>query len=481
MSARVLEAWIGTDHVGTLQESNGLWAFQYTPEWLASPRRFALSPHLPLVETPLLDGASIRHVQWYFDNLLPEESQRVLMASDSRVDVADAFGLLASYGAESAGSLTLVPPGQDAQTEGGLRPLSDQELAARINNMPKLPLNHGASKRMSLAGAQHKLAVVMDSDGLFEPVGAHPSTHILKPNHPGADYPYSAVNEWFVMQLAHKMKLHTPDVYRRYVPQSVYITQRFDRERRDGSWRRAHQIDACQLLGLDRGYKYAQGSIDTLRSMALACRSPAPVSLRLFKWLVFNVMVGNADAHLKNLSFLVHHKGIILSPHYDLLSVAVYESRAFNKTSWPKDTQLAWPILGAHRFSEVTKTLLVEAGVKIGIAKGTAARVAEDMIQRMPQVARSVHRELEYCNADLISRRPELAATLAGEARTVRAIVHGVITDMCIQLARDQQMKLNTASRKIPDSVTAPNGLDRDASEGSEAEDDQEIERGMSR
>src|SRR5690606_9217778 len=104
----------------------------------------------------LLDGASQRPVQWYFDNLLPEEGQRVLLAADARLDKADAFGLLAWYGAESAGSLTLRPPDAAPQITEALRPLPDAALDARIRRLPKAPLTQAAAKRMSLAGAQHK-------------------------------------------------------------------------------------------------------------------------------------------------------------------------------------------------------------------------------------------------------------------------------------------------------------------------------------
>ena len=171
MNGRSLRASINQTTVGTLQEVAGLWGFQYAADWLDNPQRFALSPHLPLTTEPLLDGASRRPVQWYFDNLLPEEGQRVLLAGDARLDVADAFGLLAWYGAESAGSVTLLPPDAAPQTAEPLRPLPDDALEARIRLLPKAPLTHAAIKRMSLAGAQHKLAVVLQDGALFEPEG----------------------------------------------------------------------------------------------------------------------------------------------------------------------------------------------------------------------------------------------------------------------------------------------------------------------
>ena len=49
---------------------------------------------MPLQAEPLVDGASVRAVQWYVDNLLPEENQRLLLAGDAGLDAADASSLL---------------------------------------------------------------------------------------------------------------------------------------------------------------------------------------------------------------------------------------------------------------------------------------------------------------------------------------------------------------------------------------------------
>lgn len=435
MNGRALRASINQTEVGTLQEVAGLWSFQYSADWLGSPRGFALSAHLPLTAGSLLDGASKRPVQWYFDNLLPEESQRVLLAGDAGLDAADAFGLLAWYGAESAGSLTLLPPDAAPQTTEPLQPLPDDAMENRIRQLPRAPLTHAAIKRMSLAGAQHKLAVVLQDGALFEPAGATPSTHILKPDHPDEDYPHSVINEWFVMRLAKRLGLDVPDVHRRYVPSPVYLIDRFDRVREGRGWQRRHVIDACQLLGLDRSFKYSQGSMENLAALAHACRSPAVARTRLFGWLVFNVLVGNSDAHLKNLSFLVSHEGVQLAPFYDLLSVATYDSPAFDKTGWPKQTRLAWPILGVRHFSDIKRGILVEAGAALNLAKGTAERVLENLRRRAVQEAETLYAEVATENAQIIEARPELSGTMAGELRCLRAILYTVIKEMAKQIA----------------------------------------------
>jgi len=48
-------------------------------------------------------------------------------------------------------------------------------------------------------------------------------------------------------------------------------------------------------------------------------------TLSLLKWALFNFLIGNADSHAKNLSFLYAGGTIRLAPFYDLLSTAVYE------------------------------------------------------------------------------------------------------------------------------------------------------------
>ena len=112
-----------------------------------------LSLSLPLLPEGMSHRGDV--VEHYFDNLLPEEGQRQLIARAAHTSVADAFGLLTQFGAESAGSITLLPPDQQP-TPGELRALPDEVLSQRIRDMPRVPLAEQAAKRMSLAGAQHK-------------------------------------------------------------------------------------------------------------------------------------------------------------------------------------------------------------------------------------------------------------------------------------------------------------------------------------
>ena len=414
---RELMAWIGDHLVGHMYDDNGVWSFRYADNWAA----FDLCPSLPRAQGSIVDNSSQRPVQWYFDNLLPEEGQRQLLAADVRLDAGDAFALLAYYGAESAGSLTLLPPGE-ALPSGALRALTDEALARRIAAMPRLPLSHEAHKRMSLAGAQHKLAVVLKGGELYEPVGAAPSTHILKPDHPERAFAHSVINEWFCMRLAARVGLTVPNVSRHYVPQPIYLIERFDRQAQGDTWQRLHSIDACQMLGLDRHFKYQAGSIERLVQLLGLTTAPAVTRTRLFNWLLFNVLIGNTDAHLKNISFLVGSRGQQLSPFYDLLSTAVYETRAFDQDRWPHATTLAWPILGESHLARIDRQHLLDAAEALGLKRSPANAQLQRIQERIVAHTDELLTQTQQENTELAAQRPELRATFAGEMRCLRAI-----------------------------------------------------------
>jgi serine/threonine-protein kinase HipA len=434
MMERQLDVWINDVLVGVLREFNGLWAFAYSQEWLNRPDAHALCPGLPLQLDEHVDGASVRPVQWYFDNLLPEEGQRLLIAQRIGTAIEDAFSLLQRFGAESAGSLTLLPPGQQP-VAGGTQPLTHEVLSARIREMPRVPLAERSAKKMSLAGAQHKVAVIYQDGQLLEPTGSTPSTHILKPDHPDVAWGHSAVNEWFVMTLAKRLGLDVPAVSRLYVPQPVYLVERFDRAFAQAEWQRLHCIDACQLTGLSREYKYSAGSVQKLSDIAKLCVPPVKAREALFKWLVFNVLVGNEDAHLKNLSFLVGRKGVALAPFYDLLSTAVYGTRAFDQDKWPTQSTLAWPLNGVLCLREVTGALLIDAGAAMGIKPATAKKHIDALAGKIYQQATALQNEVQRQNEALSEAQPALRATFNGEMRLLRAIVEIVIREMASQVS----------------------------------------------
>lgn len=426
---RRLAVYLNDSRIGLLSEGDDLWRFEYDAEWQSAPSGFDLSPALPRSSALHEDGGSVRPVQWYFDNLLPEEALRDAVSRQAGIKGDDAFALLEYLGGESAGSLILLAPGTAPQVGGGLQPLSDDVLSKRIAAMPRVPLSSAAPKRMSAAGAQNKLLVVYRQEALYEPIGREPSTHILKPDNPSEDYPATVINEFLIMRLAQALKLRVPPVYRRYVPEPVYIVERFDRyQDAAGQTRRTHIIDACQLLNKSRLYKYSAATLEALTQIIQQCTNRARARIDLFHWLTFNIIVGNNDNHLKNLSFRIDHEGIVISPLYDLLGTTVYHTRAFaqERADWP-NVPLTIPLPDAPTYGTMTRASLIKAGQQLGLPQ----RICEREITR---ISHALGAALDGLISEIESRNAQYSGDarrfLAGEIRLVSAIRHVVVSEM---------------------------------------------------
>lgn len=424
VAVRELIASINDREVGRLREQNNLWSFEYDADWIAIG--FDLSPHLPRAARTIIDGATSRHVQWFFDNLLPEEAARDLFAADAQIPSADAFGLLAYYGRESAGAITLRAPGEEPGRSGYVA-LTDEDLSERIRKLPRQNLAAGAPKRMSLAGAQHKMAVSIVDGVLFFPEGETPSTHLLKPDHVDRDHwPNSVANEFFTMRLAQRMGLHVPNVDIRYVPEPVYVIERFDRERIEGHMQRLHVIDACQLLGLDRTFKYQQATAQTFERIIAHCTPRARARADLASWVLFNLLSGNADAHLKNLSFHVDVAGISLAPFYDLVSTESYHTTPGSNPAWP-DTPLSTQIGDAKTFAQVNATRYAEFAESLGLTRTAIRRLVHDFVAKIEPAADAVIAEFERLDVP--------APVRAGQLRVIRTIRVVVLREMVRRFA----------------------------------------------
>lgn len=418
VDGRRLNIFINQVQLGILHEDNDLWTLVYLPQWVNRLDSFDLSPALPRSVLLHRDSATLRPVQWYFDNLLPEERLRELIAVEAGLRVHDdAFALLEYLGAESAGSLTLLPPGESPLVRPDLRPLPYEHLSRRIQGLPRTTLTQEAPKRMSLAGAQHKLLVVLKGLDIYEPVGSMPSTHVLKPDHPASDtYPASAYLEWLTMRLATAAKLATPAVQLLNVPQPVFAIERFDRlfdragfapetASTPPAVQRLHVIDACQLLNKSRVFKYG-ASVQVLREVAQACEDKLTTPVLLLRWLVFNLLVANDDCHLKNLSFLVTPGRVDLAPHYDLLATGLYHTRAF------ADEQGRWPAVPlavrlspqVTRFDHVTPDAVLTAATTLGLPEKLARRTVRDVVTRVLAAFDALYAEYDPQQESLMSQ-----------------------------------------------------------------------------
>jgi serine/threonine-protein kinase HipA len=270
----------------------------------------------------------------FFEALLPEGAIRDRVASQLKLAASDSFGLLGALGRDCAGALQILESTRLSETPS-VDWLSKEELDGLIADLPRHPLGleSGESRtRLSLAGVQNKAVLVRDADGRFgRPLDGMPSTHILKPELPGADYPALAANEFFCMSLASRCGLSAAQVeLATLADERCLVVERFDRDRTAWPPTRIHQEDLCQALGITPDFKYQQQgwSVPSYRALAklLDRFSPSPGLDRLAAATaaVYHFLVGNADAHAKNISLVHHDGGVRLAPLYDVVSTAVY-------------------------------------------------------------------------------------------------------------------------------------------------------------
>jgi len=322
-----LIVFLGSQPVGGLSLIvRGGMTFRYSPDWLADPGAYPLSLSLPLQTAPFDDLAT----RPFFANLLPEAQIRQVIAAKLGISQGNDFALLEALGGECAGAVRLLPEGVEEVADYGDRPLGPAELDALIRELPRRPMLAGERGiRLSLAGVQNKLPVRFDAatQTVSLPGGQTPSLHILKP--PLPHFPDSVANEAFCMTLARRLGLPVPEVAILRQEVDLYLVTRYDRETLpDGVVRRLHQEDFCQALGVLPDQKYeiegGPGLADCFALIRRASQTPIADLKVLLEWTAFNLLIGNADGHGKNLSLLYRPTGVVLAPFYDLMSTAVY-------------------------------------------------------------------------------------------------------------------------------------------------------------
>lgn len=377
--------------VGTVYPGEPL-AFSYAQSWLDSPGATALHPALVLVP----GRTDSRFVTAFFENLLPEGDQRKLISM--REQVTSVYGLLCKVGGESAGSVVLLPEGEQPQppvyqaltweqvsalAHAGSRPKEQAAIERAARDLP--------APRMSLSGAQHKLLLYIDDAGNpCRPMGSSPSTHILKPDIARQDIHVfaSAANETIIMLLAQQCGLPVARVA--YQPMTrACLVERYDRQRSgDGALRRIWQADFCQLLGVASDVKYEHDGgpgIKDCFDLLGQSTQPGVDRRHLLRWLFFNLCTGNNDSHAKNLSMIASARGMRLAPFYDLMCTRVYSGLG-SRFAFSIGGETNPGKIGAQHVAELASTL----GVGEKYLKKLGREMASAVEAALPVAAQEV-------------------------------------------------------------------------------------------
>lgn len=372
-----LQVLLGAQEVGRIvSRGDARHEFAFSAEYLRAPMRPVLGQYF---EDHLDDVfRSRQRLPPFFSNLLPEGGLRELVARRAGVHPEREAQLLAHLGDDLPGAV-VIRRLDDSDDEDALE-VGDAEQAAEALDEDEL--------RFSLAGVQLKFSVLyhVGSRGPTVPVHGRGGNWIAKL--PSEVYEHVPENEFSMFAWAKLVGIRVPevqllrarDIERLPVEidpdRTVFLSRRFDRP--DGH-ERVHQEDFAQVRNIRRDERYGNLSYNGLAKLVRALAGAEDFE-ELVRRLVFNVIIGNGDAHLKNWS-LTYPDRIRprLSPAYDLVSTIVYI---------PSD-KLALKLGRERQFDRVNLEHLRRLGEDAGHDPDAVVRLARDTIARSMDMWRS--------------------------------------------------------------------------------------------
>lgn len=392
--------------------------FAYAAEWLDSPSAFPISLSLPLRPESYGEPAHS-----FFANLLPEADVRARVCQRLKVTPGNDYELLRLIGGECAGALTL---GDSAPSAGfsaaDYRPITGEQLrvwsVASTSDVFSSTVGRDGV-RLSLAGAQDKLPVRISGREVTLPLGQAPSTHLLK--FASASFKYLPENEYLLGKLARALSLPVPqaELWRPAGGGTILVVERYDRREDERGVQRLHQEDLCQALGRSPLRKYQKEGGPRHGDLAEIIRihgSLPPNDLRLLaRWAIFNWLVGNCDAHGKNVSILLSPGGgTRLAPFYDLVCTRVYK---------PLDRNLAMSFGEQFDPGQVIRRDLEAYAREIQVGSGLVMRIVDGMLTEISRKLDEVIGEFRGQHGDspiLEMIRVQVARHLRRAAITLR-------------------------------------------------------------
>lgn len=379
-----LELWLyGVHTAEVIEERSGKLSLTYTED--AIERWGAGSPVLSVSMPMRHERYTHSRVGPWVEGLLPEGPARDAAERVVGVRRGDTFAFLAEVGRDSAGAVIFLRPGEvPSAAPSSLVPLDPSELEEAIANLETHPLGLDGQVRVSLAGLQDKLLLVSLDDGRWaRPIGGIASTHILKPEN--ALFPGLVVNEAVCLRAANLLGLTTVDVQTVTVGgRPVLIVSRYDRRPRPTKppaapvVERIHQEDVCQALSVDttvsnRKYEKAGGPslVDVAQIVDRWADDGERALRQLLRLVVFNVVIGNADAHGKNISLLHMDDGSVrLAPSYDLVSTTQWKTVMTRGGEREVSRQMAMSVGGEFDVDSVTLESLVDESERWPLGDG---------------------------------------------------------------------------------------------------------------
>jgi len=327
-----LNIYFNTQKIGVLYFNSNTQEFklEYLDQW--KKKGFPLSPILGF------DNNFTSHdIRNYIENLFPEGDGLEQLVSLFKISKSNKYALLEAIGKDTSGALSFVR--DEISKKSIFREISYEELSQRIKQRHEISIVIWDEKpRLSVAGVQEKLPVckINGKYGLGD--GTLSSTHILKFDNGNDNL---VLNEYISLYLAKIAKLTIPNVeIIDFDGELVLEVERFDRIIRDDNHvDKVHVIDSCQALGVPPSFKYERNFGNqrdvkdvrqgvSLKKLNMLSKKygqiPIIMKMKIIDWTIINLILGNSDAHGKNISFFMNKNGLELTPFYDIVNISLY-------------------------------------------------------------------------------------------------------------------------------------------------------------
>ncbi|MDI2033196.1 HipA domain-containing protein [Paenarthrobacter nitroguajacolicus] len=376
-----LDVFLRSRKVGELTGNGLKLAFQYDPEIVSEygAGSILLSLSMPLSRRKF-EGPVVYD---FFDGLLPEGQVRSHLAKENGLSTPDAFGLLRVLGADCAGAVQVLRPGESPEVPGAAIPMTDDEVTTVVESLPTWDLPNDFLVTASLGGIHSKVLLTRQGEGWAWPGRGAASTHIIKPAPLESAIPDLLASEDWALKVAAATGLTAAKSRLQiFGSREAIIVDRFDRAS-DGS--RIHQEDFTQALALGSGAKYEGTSTPPSRltrlanAAALHTRDDAAFRRALLRAVTFNVAIGNGDAHSKNYSLTLLDGGELrLAPLYDVAPTLLLYAPSNNA---------GHTVGGQIRLGYITLEHLVREGAAWGMDKEDARQTAVSALEALGSAA----------------------------------------------------------------------------------------------
>ena len=305
----------------------------------------------------------------FFSNLLPEGHMRDYLAKKAGVNSKREFFLLWVLGRDLSGAIAVTP------AEGEPWPPKIESTGAAKD------LSKERVLRFSLAGVQLKFSAVQAAaGGLTIPAEGVGGSWIVKL--PSMKFEGVPENEFAMMELARATGIDVPEV--RLVPLreiagmpddvarlegNALAVKRFDRTEDGGT---VHIEDFAQVFGLYPEKKYERASYRNIAEVLWVETGEEGIA-EFVRRLVFNVLIGNADMHLKNWSLIYpDRKTAALSPGYDFVSTIAYLP----------DEKMALTLGRSKKMTDLSLDQLAYLAAKARLPEKLVLDVAKETVER---------------------------------------------------------------------------------------------------